>query len=108
MASRIVRYQDHITNFIKDKSAYSKLYTQEGPYSDFIRLNEHYLSVILLTVLNGQYKKKNKTFHGYHLAAGIDLWVNMLLVKDNLSYYNNKYGKVNIDNFINFIPIYLF
>lgn len=105
---RILRYQEHIVKFIKEKSVYKSLYTQDSNYEEFVNLNEHYLSIILLTVLNGLYGKKNKTYHGYHLASGIDLWVNMLLIKDNPNYYNNKYGKEHIDNFINFVPIYLF
>lgn len=105
--SRISRYQESISKFIKTKSTYSDLIKSNNKIEEIIKLNNHEASIILLTVLNGQYKKKNlKAHHGYYMASGIDLLMTNVIVNDDYNYYEIKYGKTMIKNIIVQFPIY--
>jgi hypothetical protein len=106
--SRISRYQDSISKFIKSKSCYSQLIKDNKYIESILNLNNHISSIILLTILNNQYKKRKiKTSHGYYMAAGINLMMMMVYVGDNLKYFESLYGELNIRNFMIESPIHI-
>jgi len=106
--SRISRYQESISKFIKTKSSYSDIIKSNSVYENIINLNDHEASIILLTVLNGQYKKKNlKAHHGYYMSSGIDLMMTYVMINDNLNYYETKFGKNFIKNITNRMVIHV-
>lgn len=105
--SRISRYQESISRFIKTKSCYSDIVKHKN-IETILSFNDHETSIILLTILNGQYKKKNlKSHHGYYMASGVDLMMTIALVCDNIEYFEKKYGKMEIKNLINQGPIFV-
>ena len=107
--SRICRYQDSVSRFIKTKSCYSDTIKNNASIDAILNLNDHVSSIILLTILNGQYKKKNlKSHHGYYMASGIDLMMSVAYLYNNLKYFEIKYGKDIIRNFVTQVPIYVF
>lgn len=106
--SRISRYQESISRFIKTKSCYSDTIKSSNNLENIINLNDHETSIILLTILNGQYKKKNlKSHHGYYMASGVDLMLTVVMINDNIKYFEGKFGKNVIKNFISQAPIYV-
>ena len=107
--SRISRYQESISRFIKTKSSCSDIIKSNSNIENIVNLNDHESSIILLTILNGQYKKKNlKSHHGYYMASGIDLMLTLVILNDNINYYELKFGKNNIKNLLSQVPIYVF
>ena len=106
--SRISRYQDSVSRFIKTKSAYSEIIKNYNVLENIIKINDHASSIILLTVMNGQCKKRKiKAHHGYYIASGIDLMMTMVILNDNINYFKNRYGKILIKNFIKQAPMYI-
>ena len=106
--SRISRYQDSVTRFIKNKSAYSDVIKASNIIDTIIKINDRSASIILLTVMNGQCKKRKiKAHHGYYIASGIDLMMTIVILNDNIRYFKNKYDKYEIKNFIKQAPMYI-
>lgn len=108
--SRISRYRESITRFIKTKSCYSDLIKGKDNknFDDIVNLNEHDASIILLTVLNGQYKKRNvKSHHGYYMASGIDLMFTVAMINDNMKYYEDTFGISLVKKLLTQSPIYI-
>jgi hypothetical protein len=107
--SRISRYQDSISKFLKTKSCFSKSIKDNKTYEDIINTTDHILPIVALTILNSQYKKKNfKTHHGYFMASGIDVLATVINILDNRKYYDDTFGKSCIIDFLSEMPIYVF
>lgn len=107
--SRISRYQESISRFIKTKSSYSDIIKSSNNIENILNINNHEASIILLTILNGQFKKKNmRSQHGYYMASGIDLMMTMVMLNDNINYYETKYGKNSVKIILTRTPIYAF
>lgn len=107
--SRISRYQESISRFIKLKSPYSEIIKFNNNNDTLLSINDHEASIILLTIFNGLKKKKKfKSHESYNMASGIDLMITTLMIHDNLNYYNSTYGEHRIKNFIGQSPIYAY
>ena len=110
--SRISRYQSSVSKFIENKTLYfdyikSSLKNDKVKQNNFLNINDHEISIILMTVLNNQIKKNNiKSFHGYYLASSIDLLMSVVFIRDNMSYYENLFNKKLINNLLNLCPVY--
>lgn len=100
--SRINRYQDGMSKFLKTKSIFIKNTTEKTKQIliELLELSDHIPAILSLTILNNQCKKYNLKIHGYYLAAGIDIMMLMAKVCSNRHYFNNKYGSNEIDNMI--------
>jgi hypothetical protein len=106
--SRISRYQESVCKFIKSRSAYCDI-IKNNDIETIINLNDHSVAIMLLTIMNGQYKKKKmKSYHGYYIASGIDLMMTTVMIRDNINYYKNKFGKTVVKNFINQSTIHIY
>jgi hypothetical protein len=108
MSSRISRYQESISRFIKTKSSYCEILKLNNSLENLISVNDHEASIILLTILNGQLKKKNLKSHGYHMAAGVDLMMSVVMINDNVAHFDSKFNKGVVKNFINQAPVYIY
>lgn len=112
MSSRLSRYQESITRFIKTRSAYCDFVKSNNKIEELININEHEASIAMLTIFNIEYKKckekKTKPHIGYYMASGIDLLTTYIMVNDNLNYYEEKYGSDLIKQFLTKAPIYIF
>lgn len=99
--SRISRYQDGISKFLKtksfinDTSASTKLILE-----DLMNISDHIPAILCLTILNNQCKKNDLKIHGYYLASGIDVLMLIAKVCCCRDYFDEKYGQINIDNMI--------
>jgi hypothetical protein len=106
--SRISRYQESVCKFIKTRSAYCDI-IKNNTIESIINLNDHSIAIMLLTIMNGQYKKKKmKSYQGYYIASGVDLMMTTLILKDNIQFYKNKFGKTIVNNFIEQSPIHIY
>ena len=106
--SRISRYQESISRFIKTKSPYSEIIKPSNNNELILSINEHESSILLLTIFNGQKKKKKfKSHESYNVASGIDLMMTMCMINDNLPYYKTTYGENQIKNLISQSPVYI-
>ena len=106
--NRIIKYQESISKFLKTKSCFSTIIKSNPIYESIIANSDHLLPIILLTILSNQTKNKDlKSHHGYYMSSGIDILMCIVMILDNEVYYNNKYGKTNITNFITEMPIYI-
>jgi hypothetical protein len=107
--SRISRYQESILKFIKTKSNYSDFIKSDKDIESLIEVNDHETSIILLTILNGLYKKKKlRAHHGYYMASGIDIVMNYVMINDNITFFNSKYNEKIIKKISRQMPIYIF
>lgn len=101
--NRITKYKESIIKFIKTKGNPNGNLTSES--LDIVTDNNQIPSIILLTILNGQVKKKKmKSYHAYYMAFGISLMYSMAVVYDNLNFYEKKHNKNDIQNFLLQIP----
>lgn len=99
--SRIGKYQEGVLKFLKTKSFINDTTkTTKTILNDLIELTEHIPAILCLTILNNQCKKYDIKIHGYYLASGIDVMMLMAKISSNREYFDNKYGKNNIDNAI--------
>lgn len=106
--SRISRYQQSISNFIKTKSCYSDTIKSSNNIENIINLNDRETSIILLNISSEQYKKKNlKPHHCLYMASGVDLMLTVAMINDNVKYFEGKFGKNTIKNFVSQAPIYV-
>lgn len=106
--SRISRYQESILKFIKTKSPYSEIIKSNNNNDLILAINEHEASIMLLTIFNGQKKKKKfKSHESFNISAGIDLMLTVCMLNDNLPFYKSKFGENQVKNFISQAPVYM-
>lgn len=106
--SRILRYQESIIRYIKTKSSYCDIVKPNNIIDTIIDTCDHDVAIILLTVSNGQLKKKKlKSHNGYYMASGIDLMMSYVMINDNKLYYEAKFDVFSVNNLIKKAPIYI-
>lgn len=106
--SRISRYQESISRFVKTKSYFSELIKSNKSIENIIDECDNEASIVLLTILNGQNKKSEmKMHHGYYMAAGIDFIMMCNVINDNTQYYEEKCGKQTIKTLLCQMSIYV-
>lgn len=101
--SRVMQYKSSMKKFINSENTIS-----DNPYKDSILKimndSEFYLSIPLLTIMNGLQRKNNfKSVHGYSIATGIELlniFISILNYKRDISDTISKYKIANIDALI--------
>lgn len=107
--SRISRYQESISRFIKIKSPYSEIIKFSNNNESLLNINDHEASIMLLTIFNGLKKKKKfKSHESYNMASGIDLLISTTMINDNFNYYKNLYGENQVRNFVNQSTPYIY
>lgn len=99
--SRINRYQEGISKFLKTKS----FINETSPNTklileDLLNLSDHIPAILCLTILNNQCKKNDLKIHGYYLASGIDVLMLIAKVCCCRDYFDDKYGQTSVDNMI--------
>ena len=99
--SRISRYQDSMSKYMKNKS---NLTTLENPMKDIMyKLTEdcdYMISIILLTILSSQNRKNKTSLHGYYMGCGIELMMLLAKMSDNTEHYNKRYDETMIRKII--------
>ena len=99
--SRISRYQESMSKFIKNRSYVSGL---EGNMRiniyDLLKNSDNIMPIIMLTVLNSQSKKNGYSLHGYYMGCGMEMIMTIIKILDNKSYYNINYDDKNIQKII--------
>ena len=106
--SRISRYQESISKFIKTKSPYSEIIKSNNNNESILCINEHEASIMLLTIFNGQKKKKKfKSHESFNMASGVDLLLTVCMLNDNLPYYKSVFGENQVKNLISQAPAYI-
>ena len=107
--SRISRYQESISKFIKSKSPYSEIIKPNNNNETLLSINDHGASIMLLTIFNSQKKKRKfKSHESYNIASGIDLMMSTVMINDSLNYYKTTFGEAPIKNFTNQSPLYVY
>lgn len=105
--SRVSKYIISIERFIKSKSCFSDSIKNNPTIDKILSLNDHISSIVLLTILNSQYKRKQIKLHnGYYAASSISLLASIAYIQDNIEYYDNLFGSTNVRNYITKAPIY--
>lgn len=100
--SRISRYQESIEKFIKNKSIINKFKSETAEIiKPLFEKSDHLCGIILSTILNHNSRKTNFKSHGYYLAAGINILLIFLHIKERRESYDNVYGKNKIENCLN-------
>lgn len=87
--SRISRYQESLSKFIKNKNidTYFSIYFKEKIYQKLID-SDHLGGIIVSTLFNHNSKKTNFKGHGYFLAVAVDIILIILNSKDRYSNEN--------------------
>lgn len=105
--SRVSRYVISIDRFIRSKSCFSEAIKTNPTIDGILTINDHASSIILLTILNSQYKKKKIKLHnGYYAASAISLLAPIAYIQDNLEHYEKIFGQTTIRNYFTQAPIY--
>ena len=95
--SKIYRYQESILKFILTKSPVVDFIKSDKNIENMMSVTNFEASIVLLTILNYQNKKKNiKSHHGYYMSSGINLMMIVVMLNDNMKYYANKFGEESI------------
>lgn len=84
--SRISRYQDSISRFIKNKSCINDESVDINIKNNIFELTndcEYLVPILLLTVLNNQIKKNKATAHGYYMSCSIELLAIIIRINEN-------------------------
>ena len=100
MNSRINKYRDDICKFIKKCYIPNISKPTQNLVLDMIESDEHYASILCLTIHNNQCKKNNIQTHGYYLSSGIDCLSIIAKIMSHRDYYNQKYENNIVENAI--------
>jgi hypothetical protein len=100
--SKIIRHQENILKFLDTKSFINSTSDDTKKIiNDILPSLDHLPSIMCLTLLNAQCKENNLKMHGYYVASGIDMIMIIVLISDNREYYEEIYGKNEIENLVN-------
>jgi|SRR3989344_1241921 len=106
--SRIMRYTTSIEKFIKEKSCMTEVLKKDLKINDILKINNNFTSIIYLTIVTHQMQKnKINHEHGYFIAFSISLLMVIVILQDNITYYNNIYGELVIKNLLEQIPMFV-
>jgi len=85
--SRISRYQDCFSRFIKNKSLANNLTeSSKNKVHNLSAQSEHIPSIVFLTIINVIGIKNKTTYHGYYMASGIEFMELIAKLTDNVEY----------------------
>lgn len=100
--SRIIKYQDSIRKFIKNRSSVINFDIEFKQFIEAEILNSEYLiPIILLTIMNSQNRKNKNSLNGYHMASGIEFLYILNRIISNDKYYIKKIGQIKYNKYIN-------
>jgi hypothetical protein len=86
--SRILRYQESIEKFIKNKLNTMYNYEDNNFVIDNLKSSNHLCGIILSTILNTNIKNSSFKIHGYYMAIAIDMIILLHQINSNLPYYS--------------------
>lgn len=99
--SRISRYQNSISKYMKTKSCIINLdTTMKTQILDILEDSDYSLPIILLTILSNQNRKNKTSLHGYYMGCGIELMMIISKLIENKTYYITKYSDQEINRII--------
>lgn len=99
--SRISKYQEHIREFLKNKSFIKN--TRESTRQIITEMadeTDHFLGILCLTIINHRCKQDGIKMHGYHLASGIEALGMVVKVMGARDYYDNRFTVERVSNMI--------
>ena len=105
--SKIAKYRENIYAFLTTKSCFShaidKAFIKEVVDSELCMF-----PIALLSIFSTQVKKnKIKSYHALHMASAIILMTMIVMVKENIEYYKQKYGIHLIAKIVDQATIYI-
>jgi hypothetical protein len=100
--SRIYRYKCSIDKFISHKSPLVLISSHNKKCLDITyKLLDHLIAIFLVTTFHGKTESKNRKFHGYFMACGVD--IAMIIVNITDRYYCYK-DVIDYEKWCNFVP----
>jgi hypothetical protein len=97
-----------MNRFIKNRSCINDISNDIKPIILEIAEDcDHYISIMLLTILNNQGQKHNVSLHGYYMASGIEMLMIITKILDNEAHYIKKYSKTTIDKIVHSLYSYI-
>lgn len=105
--SRLVRYQQSLERFIKDRSCLKDTncvpnVEVESLSYNYIKKSNWILSILLLTIMNNQNKKKQISLQGYYAATSVEFLYAMTRIIDCKEQFCKNYGFDNYSKIINY------
>lgn len=99
--SRISKYQEHVRDFLLNKSLIKTLRSDTQKIMlDIVNKSDHYVGILCLTIINYRCKQSNIKMHGYHLASGIEALMIVAQILNNRTYYESVYSANKVSNAI--------
>jgi len=99
--SRISKYQEHIRDFLKNKSFIKNVRSSTRKIVvDMLDESDYFPGILCLTIINNRCKQGGLKMHGYHLASGIEALMMVIKVLNNRPYYDSKYTTEETSNMI--------
>lgn len=97
--SRITKYQESITKFIKSTSCLSSIESEslKDMVDKLTEETDKYGSILLLTVINNQNKKNKVGVQGYYAASAVEFLACMVRIKTYLPMYQKEYPTIGTD-----------
>lgn len=106
--SKISKYKENIYTFLMTKSCFSNI-IDKALIDDFMKSELCLFPIALFAVFSSQIKKnKGKSYHILHIASAIILMTLIVMINENIKYYEEKYGEKNIKKVINQATIFIF
>jgi hypothetical protein len=103
--SRISRYQDALSRFIKTKSSISELNKQyKIKITGILDLNDHLISIILLTIQNNKSRKNNIVLHGYYASTAVEL-LDLYIKFYDSNFLKNSGNNISMNDMNKIIPL---
>jgi hypothetical protein len=105
--SKIARYKENMYNFLTTKSCFNN-FLDKDIIKDFIETDFSLFYVVIGTIFGIQVKKnKIKPFHIMHITSAIFLMVLIVVINENIKYYEKKYDEKSIKIIINQATIFI-
>lgn len=105
--SRILKYRESLEKFIKNKSCIiNNIFMMDKKdinaiIFDILNKNDNIYSILMMTIMNNQNKKKKITSQGYFMASAIEFLNVIIYMIDDITYKT----KMGIDNYYKTINI---
>ena len=100
--SRIYRYKCSIDKFILCKSPLISISDHNKKCLDSTyKLLDHLIAIFLVTTFHGKTESKNRKFHGYFMACGVDIAMIIVNITDRYYCYKDIIG---YEKWANFVP----
>lgn len=106
--SKIYKYKDMIYNFLISKSSFAGTINNQM-IKDFVESNFSLYSIVLSALFNIQVKNNEiRSYHILHMASAIILMTMLVVIGENISYYESKYGSQDVQKLMDQSIIYVF